>query len=285
MSDQLLWIARFDYRGGLRVVEHAHTFHQCLLVLRGEAEVRLDGGIHRLNPHDFLWLPPGFRHGWSVDPEEYLETFDMKFSVTDPGVLNSIPALGCVHPSRQDLETPFRALYACARSTPENRDLRCSLMLRAFLLQVPHPPVSLDGAWEIPPSDSDTPGVVHILERLFAEAPNRKWTASEIAARVHLSYRRISQLCQEQKQQTPMQMLREARIRKARELLCYGDVAVKEVADLTGFESLHHFSRCFKQTTGMSPAAWRKRERNKSPASIQVSPGFHNRIRIVDSSV
>lgn len=276
----LLWIARFDYRGGLRVVEHTHTFHQCLLVLRGEAHVRLDGADFRVKPSDLLWLPPGTRHGWSVDPDQFLETLDMKFSLAAPERIPKLPPGAGVLPARKDLEAVFRALFATARSGPEQRHQRCALILEAFLLQLTCPPAAAEGSWETSPAETEAAGLVQVLEQQFAEQPQMKWTADAIAARMHLSYRRISQLCQEQSRQTPMHLLREVRIRKARELLRYGDVAIKEVAELTGFESLHHFSRCFKEVTGVSPAAWRKREREKTPASVEVSPGFHNRIRI-----
>ncbi|MCC5849150.1 MAG: AraC family transcriptional regulator [Verrucomicrobia bacterium] len=278
---QLLWIARFDYRGGLRVVEHEHPFHQCLLALDGEAEALLDGERFTLKAHDFLWIVPGVRHGWTVPPESYLKTLDMKFSIPNQGIPEGMPPPNGIHASRPDLESPFRAVYACARSTQKLRETRCALMLHAFLLQAAHASDAVDGTeWEGTGVQADAPGVVQSLEQAFSAAPERKWTAAEVASSLHLSYRRISQLCREEKRQTPMRILREVRIRKAKELLCYGDVEVKEVADLMGFESVHHFSRCFREIVGLPPAAWRERVRATLPAGVELAPGFQNRLRI-----
>ncbi len=280
-SPQLLWIARFDYRGGMRVVEHEHSFHQCLLVLGGEVDAHLDGASHTGMPGDFFWFAPGVRHGWTVLPESHLKTLDMKFSLPDSWMSGEgIPQTGG-HAPRPDLETPFRAVYACARSSPKLRETRCNLMLHAFLLQAAFAPdAAAVPEWEVSGGQPEVPGVVHRLDQLFSEAPAHKWTAADIAAQLHLSYRRISQLCQEETMQTPMRILREVRIRRAKELLCYGDVAVKEVAELTGFESVHHFSRSFREEVGSPPAAWREQVRAALPAGVELAPGFQNRLRI-----
>ncbi|MCC5843263.1 MAG: AraC family transcriptional regulator [Verrucomicrobia bacterium] len=280
-SPQLLWIARFDYRGGLRVVAHDHPFHQCLLVLRGEAEVQWAGGEAAVGAADFLWFAPGVRHGWCVPADGFLETLDMKFLLSDAAELTCAPMASGVHPSRADLESPFRALNTCARSPGNFREVRCNLMLHAFLLQALHPP---EAGPRMTGSESGDPsaaaGITQRVQRLFDNDPAHKWTAAEIAAHLHLSYRRISQCCQAEIRRTPMRLLREVRVRKAKELLCYGDVAVKEVADLTGFESVHHFSRCFREIVGLPPAAWRQQVRATLPAGVELAPGFQNRLQI-----
>lgn len=49
----------------------------------------------------------------------------------------------------------------------------------------------------------------------------------------------------------------ECRIRKAKELLCNGDLKVRDVALLVGYEAAHSFTRFFKKSTGMTPQEYR----------------------------
>jgi AraC-like DNA-binding protein/quercetin dioxygenase-like cupin family protein len=47
------------------------------------------------------------------------------------------------------------------------------------------------------------------------------------------------------------------RIEKAATALTFGGGSVKEVAEDFGFQTVHHFSRCFRRVMGMPPAAYR----------------------------
>ncbi|AOZ92661.1 response regulator transcription factor [Paenibacillus crassostreae] len=49
----------------------------------------------------------------------------------------------------------------------------------------------------------------------------------------------------------------ECRIKKAKELLCNGDLKVRDVALLVGYEAAHSFTRFFKRATGMTPQEYR----------------------------
>ncbi|MCH8475064.1 MAG: AraC family transcriptional regulator [Opitutales bacterium] len=277
---QLLWIARFDYRGGLRVEEHQHSFHQGVLILRGEAEARINGEKVNLHAGQFVWIPSGFSHSWVVPAEGFLETLDMKFSLPQQAA-KGFPTSPQTE-DRADLIPLFSGLLATAQAGGANLEARCALVLQALLGQwqearetnVPFlPGESIEGIF---------PSLVAALRQNFARTPAKKWTSAEIASAMGYSYRRVSQLCVQTSGLTPLALLKEERVRQAKELLCFGEIAIKEIADRVGFESVHHFTRIFREATGLPPAAWRKREQVKPSASIRVAPGFQNRNRVVD---
>ena len=56
---------------------------------------------------------------------------------------------------------------------------------------------------------------------------------------------------------TPLDLLREARIKHACQLLRQTDKTVSEVAFASGFTDPKYFSRCFKQSTGVSPTDYK----------------------------
>lgn len=59
---------------------------------------------------------------------------------------------------------------------------------------------------------------------------------------------------------TPVDYRNEIRMSAATSLLKRSNLSVAEIAFKTGFEDPYYFSRIFKKSTGLSPAAYRKRE-------------------------
>ena len=66
---------------------------------------------------------------------------------------------------------------------------------------------------------------------------------------------------------TPQDLLREARIKRACQLLCESDKTIAEIAYSCGFTDPKYFSRSFKQSTGQSPTEFK----NASSGSIHAS--------------
>ena len=58
---------------------------------------------------------------------------------------------------------------------------------------------------------------------------------------------------------SPMKYVREKRIERAQELLQTRQLSVTAIANLTGFNSVYHFSCAFRSETGLSPSQWQKR--------------------------
>jgi transcriptional regulator GlxA family with amidase domain len=57
---------------------------------------------------------------------------------------------------------------------------------------------------------------------------------------------------------TPQELLSEARIKRACQLLRQSDKTISEVAFSCGFNDPKYFSRCFKQSTGKTPKEYRE---------------------------
>ena len=57
---------------------------------------------------------------------------------------------------------------------------------------------------------------------------------------------------------TPMEFLREARMRKACQLLSETDKTVNEIAYICGFSDPKYFRKCFKQAMDMTPIQYRE---------------------------
>lgn len=83
------------------------------------------------------------------------------------------------------------------------------------------------------------------------------FTASQLAAAVGCSHRQLNNLLQKHNSCTTLEFVNEYRIQKARLYLIGSEHTITQIASLTGFKSVHYFSRVFKKLTGMSPQAFR----------------------------
>lgn len=82
-----------------------------------------------------------------------------------------------------------------------------------------------------------------------------------LAERSHLSVSRFHHMFREKTGKPPGQYIRDLRLARARQLLIANDLPVKNVAQLTGYDDVFHFSRIFKKYCGTSPAIFREQIR------------------------
>ncbi|MBS4200509.1 helix-turn-helix transcriptional regulator [Bacillus sp. FJAT-49732] len=84
---------------------------------------------------------------------------------------------------------------------------------------------------------------------------------NDLASYLHISSRHLSRLFSTELGESCTSYIKNERIKKATELLSTTDLSVKEVADETGFASVHYFTRVFKTEVGEPPGEFRKKYR------------------------
>ena len=100
--------------------------------------------------------------------------------------------------------------------------------------------------------------LVQRVRRLLVERPAEVHDAEEVARHLHLSTRTLHRHLRQEG--ASLQDLKdEARRERAIELLCRTEKPVKQVALAVGFADEKSFARAFKDWTGHSPSAYRRR--------------------------
>lgn len=82
----------------------------------------------------------------------------------------------------------------------------------------------------------------------------------EVARAVNRNPSYISTLIKEQKERTYREILLHIRISEAKVLLESSKEPIQQIAEQVGFSQANHFSRKFKEVTGMSPSIYRNRK-------------------------
>lgn len=97
--------------------------------------------------------------------------------------------------------------------------------------------------------------VCHVESHLSDPRYNVEQLSSDLCmSRMNL-YRRI----QSQTGRTPTEFIRDIRLKKAAAMLENSDIAVKDVARMSGFSTPAYFSKCFKEMFGVLPTRYGKR--------------------------
>jgi AraC family transcriptional regulator len=99
--------------------------------------------------------------------------------------------------------------------------------------------------------------VKEIISGVFGE--NIKYNSklnfsSLLSESLHMNYDSISELFTQLEGTTLEQYIISRRLEKVKELLVYTEFTLTEIAYITGFSSINHLSRQFKEHTGLSPS-------------------------------
>jgi YesN/AraC family two-component response regulator len=108
---------------------------------------------------------------------------------------------------------------------------------------------------------AEGPRAEHVAERaqaLIEEIYAEPVSAEEIAERLGVKPRHLMEAFSARFGRTPMQCLREVRLRRAQELLLSTDLPISEVAVRTGFRDATYFDRFFKEQVGIPPGEFRR---------------------------
>ncbi len=79
----------------------------------------------------------------------------------------------------------------------------------------------------------------------------------KLSESLNVSYSYFRRMFKKYTGQSPNQYHLSLRIQKSKEMLLYSDKNIKIIAEELGFESIHYFSRIFKEKEGVAPSALR----------------------------
>lgn len=86
---------------------------------------------------------------------------------------------------------------------------------------------------------------------------------SLLSNRVHLNSSYLVRAFKRETGVTPMQYLNKLRLSAAMSYLVNTSMGIEQIAEATGFNSIHYFSRLFKRKHGVSPQMWRTMQQKR----------------------
>jgi AraC-like DNA-binding protein/quercetin dioxygenase-like cupin family protein len=282
-----LWIARYDYEPGWELPLHAHRdYFQLIMVQDGSGEALIGTSRVAIADGQLLFLRPGLHHGLKAGSSAVTRTLDTKFRVRLPALRRACLGLESVQ-ARVDpnIVTLLEMMLGEARVHGRLTTEICQSLLTQILLRLIRREPVTSVAWTPAASQpAGEPDLCGRIERHLREHCADRIDQHSLSAALHFSYRHLHETWRVRHHTSPLKSLWIFRIERAQHMIRYSDYELKRIADLTGFASVHHFTRVFTRVVGVPPAHWRERERAGIRQDVIIAPGFVNAALTVQSA-
>lgn len=174
-------------------------------------------------------------------------------------------------------------LFLSSANTPEERLEGLTLGGVDYMLKSSEPEevlarirVHLQLTWRQPPSQSgpEEPAmepdqiILRAAMRLIDQQLDDVPSLAKIAQKVGTHEKRLSGIFRDHLDMTVFGYIRDARLRRAQQLLGEGTMSIQDIAELVGFRSACNFTTAFRQRLGLTPSQFRQQAQGSSDAEL-----------------
>ncbi|MGG1515620.1 AraC family transcriptional regulator [Paenibacillus oryzisoli] len=249
---------------------HKHSFFELCYCVDGKG-IYLEGGLStEILPGVLFCSKPGVYHQILSESQSDLHLLFIAFEIVEDVGTGSRLASLYKQMSYEEKMLLVQAEHSASSSLwltlldqvapgkPIFPDLLKSI---AYSLLVSIPPHYLDATQVMPTELSTrTPSSMLVKQATLFVRDNlgEKLLARHVANYLHISERHLARIFQGEFGETFGSYLRKERVNLAAELLNSHQFSIKEIAERTGFGTVHYFTRVFSEEIGMTPARYRR---------------------------
>ncbi len=264
----ILWCGKYsqDWENKL----HEHTFFQMVVVSEGDAQVQADDQMLEARAGDVLLFRPQTLHGISPREEKRgtLRLYDVKFDVNEAGLFQKLWELPVLR-HLDDVQTVkyyFNRIMAESEKKPPfyMRTISCYLWMILLMLLRPQTQEEQEALSALPEPEGSVPVRqrnidIAGVERYIQENYIHNITLDTLSQVARSNKTSLTQAFKEVYGTTPLRYIIQLRLKKAKELLVETNISISEISELVGFQTIHYFSRFFKEKEHCSPLEYRMR--------------------------
>ncbi|WP_257349663.1 AraC family transcriptional regulator [Pseudalkalibacillus decolorationis] len=243
---------------------HRHSSFEICYVLSGEGTYLDNGNIYSLYPGTLFCSRPGITH--QIQSEQGLFLFFVCFEV-DEGKSSREYVENYLSMAKQEsiivyngetsstvslwksLLVPLQKRWAVASHELPNI---AHALLVSFLNMF------MDNEGEFKTNTSPPHFILQQAKTFIRDNLEKKLSLEMIAQYLNVSTRHLSRLFSDGINESFISFIRKERVKQATYLLKTTHHSIKEIADMTGFGSVHYFTRVFHKETGHPPGRFRK---------------------------
>lgn len=251
---------------------HSHSFYQLVYVLDGDGTINYQDEVYEVGKNDFFLI--GCNNTHKISGENML-TFEFKFGIAhdyykelldktvkkandkDNKIRRMIDRIEHEIEGKGKFYIDFirleflKILLTCIKTTEENDEK--VLTIEDYLYTDDN-------------KNSNFGAVIEYIKVNYA----KKMTLEELSAICCMGVSGFIKKFKQLHGMAPMQYVNKIRFLNAKEMLKNTNMSITEIAEKSGFGSLHYFSRYFTKNTGITPKDFRDKSVNKYTFNIDL---------------
>jgi AraC-like DNA-binding protein len=282
---EVLWIARYDYRPSWELERHAHPYFQIFYFLSGRGDYYLDEVDGPITKDLVLMVKPDQRHGLFASGT--VKTLDVKFWVHEKKLLRSLiggPNSFVASGSEAGGFLGIADLLETIRREGNKKDVffrdMCNAQLLNILVRLVREgakPATDAAEGHVPRRALPSEPLVQRVKRFIEEHHAEDLDEPGLARDVGFSIRHIRNRFTRELGVSPMRYLSHCRVTHAQQLIGRSDYELKQIAELVGFKTVHHFTRVFGRVVGVPPGEFRNEIQRGIRKNVYISTAFEKR--------
>lgn len=245
---------------------HKHSFFEICYVLGGQGTYLDDGKLYPLSRGTLFCSRPGITHFIECEPELAIvfvafELDEGDSSESARGLFQALAETANVVVQGGDDLAAAQLWRALLRRSGDDASLPESVLTQlaaSLLLSLPSVFVKPQQSGWAAPRRSASALLKQAKLFITDNLSDDELSLEKVAAQISISPRHLSRLFASGVFESYTDYVRKQRIRRAAELLRYTDRSVKEIAEATGFGSVHYFTRTFSSLMKVPPARFRE---------------------------
>ena len=246
---------RADLRGRICGTE-SHDFPEIFYMAQGRGSTVVNGVNHTLEAGQIIIYAPGSVHGEGTGGIAEIVSFEPVTPLPEHYCDRVITLTG-------DQRVVFREIVEQAVPLFEKRIGVRGLALKnhadLYMLQRVKNKLELFLLDLLKPAESYQADKLHTLTDYLMQNIGQVLTLQQISKDLGISVPSLKRLTQENCSKSPIAYFNELKMEEAKRLIAESPMNITEIAGRLGFSSVHHFSKTFKQKTGVSPSQFRKK--------------------------
>ncbi len=268
--DAIYSVHYFEYACDFSFPGEFHPFWEIVYVDKGTVDITAGDRLVKLTAGQAILHPPNEFHAISAADGTAPDLVVVSFSVQGSGMdhlwsrivpidADERACLGrIVEESGVAFSTPLNDIYAHRldrrEQTPFGTEQRITAALEELLIQLVRQQLGVPDTVSIPPDDQWMAAMDEYLKARL----DRPLTIEQICRDNLIGRSQLQKRFHDLTGGGVMAYFSKLKIQMARRLIREGNLNVTQIAASLGYQSVHYFSRHFKQHTGMSPSQYAK---------------------------
>lgn len=248
---------------------HKHNFYLSVLFTEGTGIHEIDFESYQIKPGSVFLLRPGQTHCWKFttqgkgyiffhSKEFYEATYQNKNLTIFPFFFSNqnSPCIYLTKETMFSIEPLFNAILTESYSNEILKQQKLVNLIDLVYIELSR--LLLKGNVEDLVNSKNFTMKLYKFEQLIEEKYTTQKSAIAYAEDMNLSVKHLNRICQKTIGKTTTDVILERVILEAKRLILYSDNNLTEIARNLGYEDYSHFSKLFKQKSGMSPSQFQK---------------------------